>query len=118
MAFAVIETGGKQYRVSPGTVVSVEKLNVKEGEKLTFDKVLLYQDSEAPIVGAPFIEGAIVSAEVLTERRGPKIRVFKYKAKKRQRRTMGHRQTYTQVKILDIAPTAPAKKVEKPAIKK
>lgn len=104
MAFAVIQTGGKQYRVSPGSVVSVEKLGINEGEKFVFDKVLMYQDGETPVVGAPFVEGAIVNAEVITERKGIKIRVFTYKPKKRQRRTMGHRQVYTQVKILDISP--------------
>ncbi|MBU6389381.1 50S ribosomal protein L21 [Patescibacteria group bacterium] len=94
--------GGKQYRVSPGNVVTVEKVEQKEGSALTFDQVLLYQTSTAPVLGTPFVTGATVTAEVLGQVKGPKIRVFTYKPKKRQRRTLGHRQQLTQVKILEI----------------
>ena len=103
MAFAVIETGGKQYRVSPGSVVEIERLEEEVGKTISFDKVLMYQTGEIPVTGNPFIEGVVVTAEVMGEIKGEKIRVFTYKPKKRQRRTMGHRQMYTQVKIQEIA---------------
>ncbi|MEI6477987.1 MAG: 50S ribosomal protein L21 [bacterium] len=106
MSFAVIETGGKQYRVSSGSVISVEKLEGNEGDNITFDKVLLVQEDGDPIVGAPLIEGATVVAQVLAQRKGPKIRVVTYKPKKRQRRTLGHRQQLTQVKITTISTSA------------
>lgn len=102
MAFAIIETGGKQYRVSPGSVLAIEKLEAKEGEKITFSQVLMYQDAAEPVIGAPFIDGIQVNAEVLGQVKGDKIRVFTYKPKKRQRRTLGHRQQITQIKIIDI----------------
>ncbi|MCC2632103.1 MAG: ribosomal protein [Patescibacteria group bacterium] len=108
MAFAVIETGGKQYRVSPGSFVSVEKLEATEGDNFVFDKVLMYQDGETPVIGAPMVDGAVVTAQIVSQFRGPKIRVSTYKAKKRQRRTLGHRQSLTQVKILEIGPKKPA----------
>lgn len=109
MAFAVIETGGKQYRVSPGNVVTLEKLEAKEGETISFDKVLMYQDSKEPVVGTPFVSGVKVEAEVLAQTKGPKIRVFTYKPKKRQRRTLGHRQSVTQVIITGISTAQPKK---------
>ena len=103
MAFAVIETGGKQYRVSPGSTVTIEKLEAEEGSTLSFDKVLMYQESQDPVVGTPYVEGVSVSGEVVGQLKGPKIRVFTYKPKKRQRRTIGHRQQVTQVKITGIS---------------
>ena len=109
MAFAVIETGGKQYRVSPGSFVSVEKLEASEGDTFVFDKVLMYQNSENPVIGAPFIEGVSVTAQVVSQTKGQKIRVFTYKPKKRERKTQGHRQHLTQVKIIDIMTAAPKK---------
>jgi large subunit ribosomal protein L21 len=109
MAFAVIETGGKQYRVSPGSIVRVEKLEGKEGDIISFANVLMYQTGTEPVVGAPFVEGVSVNAEVLGQMKGEKIRVFTYKPKKRQRRTLGHRQQITELKIVDIA-TAAVKK--------
>jgi large subunit ribosomal protein L21 len=102
MAFAVIETGGKQYRVSLGSVLTLERLEVPAGENISFEKVLLYQDSKDPVIGKPYVEGAIVKAEVLQQLRGPKIRVSTYKSKKRQRRTLGHRQELTQVKVVEM----------------
>ena len=86
MAFAVVETGGKQYRVSPGSVLEVEKLEAGEGDKISFPNVLMYQDGPDPVIGSPFIEGVSVKAEVVAQTKGDKIRVFTYKAKKRQRR--------------------------------
>jgi large subunit ribosomal protein L21 len=102
MAFAVIETGGKQYRVSPGSLVEIEKLEGEAGSSVTFTQVLMYQDGPDPVVGAPFVDGVTVTGEVVAQVKGDKIRVFTYKPKKRQRRTLGHRQQLTQVKIKDI----------------
>jgi large subunit ribosomal protein L21 len=102
MAFAVIETGGKQYRVIPGSCVSIEKLEGEQGSSISFDKVLMYQTGDAPVIGAPFVAGVTVVAQVLRQFKAPKIRVFTYKPKKRQSRTMGHRQQMTQVKITEI----------------
>lgn len=102
MAYAIIETGGKQYRVSPGSVLEVELLEANEGDKIAFDKVLIYQDSQDPVIGNPYVAGAVVTAEVMGQTKGPKIRVFTYKPKKRQRRTVGHRQMITQIKIEEI----------------
>jgi large subunit ribosomal protein L21 len=116
MSFAVIETGGKQYRVSPGNVLTIEKLEAEEGATVSFGNVLMYQDSQDPVVGTPYVDGVSVTAEVLGQAKGPKIRVFTYKPKKRQRRTVGHRQQVTQVRIVAIA-TAEEKKVAKPAAK-
>ena len=110
MAFAVIETGGKQYRVSPGSVVEVEYLDIKEGSEVSFDHVLVYQNSEVPVLGNPFIAGVLVKAEVVAQIKGDKIRVFTYKPKKRQRRTLGHRQLLTQVKITEIVTPEKASK--------
>jgi large subunit ribosomal protein L21 len=114
MAFAVIETGGKQYRVSTGSVIRIEKLALEAGASVTFDRVLMGQTDQAPVVGAPFIDGATVVGEVIAQVQGEKLRVFTYKPKKRQRRTLGHRQQYTQVKIGEIsfAPSKPAAKAK------
>ncbi len=109
MPFAVIETGGKQYRVSPGSVVTVEKLQAAEGDTFTFDRVLMYQTDADAVVGAPYVAGISVTAQVLTQKKGEKIRVFTYKSKKRQSRTLGHRQQLTQVKITEISAVAPKK---------
>jgi large subunit ribosomal protein L21 len=102
MAYAIIETGGKQYRVSPGSVLSIEQLEAEEGDSIAFDKVLMYQDSQTPVTGDPYVNGVVVTAEVVGQVRGPKVRVFTYKPKKRQRRTLGHRQMVTEVRILEI----------------
>ena len=100
---AVIETGGKQYRVQQGDVISVEKLGVEAGEKVTFDKVLVVNDGEAVTVGTPCVEGATVGATVVENGKGKKVVIFKYKAKKDYRKKQGHRQPYTMVKIDEIA---------------
>ena len=99
---AVIETGGKQYRVAEGDVVFVEKMAAEAGETVTFDKVLAIVDGEKATFGTPTVAGASVSAEVVKNGKGKKIYVFKYKAKKNYRRKTGHRQPYTQVKIAKI----------------
>ena len=101
--YAVIETGGKQYRVQQGDVISVEKLGVEAGEKVTFDKVLVVNDGEAVTVGTPCVEGATVGATVVENGKGKKVVIFKYKAKKDYRKKQGHRQPYTMLKIDEIA---------------
>ena len=99
--FAVIETGGKQYKVSEGDVIFVEKLGVEDGAEYTFDKVLAI-GGDTFTVGAPYIEGATVAAKVVKSGRGKKIYVFKYKAKKNEKKKIGHRQPYTKVQIQTI----------------
>ena len=99
---AVIETGGKQYRVQEGDVVKVEKLEIADGEKVKFDKVLLVADEGRLNVGKPYVDGAIVEAVVENQGKAKKIIIFKYKAKKDYRKKQGHRQPYTQVKIEKI----------------
>ena len=99
MKHAVIETGGKQYRVAEGDVIYVEKLNVADGETVTFDKVLAVVDEAESRFGAPTLDGATVSATVEKTGKGKKIRVYKMKPKKGYRRTQGHRQPYTKVQI-------------------
>jgi large subunit ribosomal protein L21 len=97
---AIIVTGGKQYRVAEGDILFIEKLPVESGETVTFDQVLAVVNSEAdPIIGTPTVAGAVVTAKVIKNGKGKKIRVFKYKAKKNYRRRQGHRQPYTQVQI-------------------
>jgi large subunit ribosomal protein L21 len=99
--FAVIETGGKQYLVSAGKKIKIEKLEVKKGEKVSFDKVLLVFDKEAEI-GAPYVKGAKVSAVVVRQSRHEKIIVGRFRPKKRQHKKKGHKQHYTEVEIKDI----------------
>ena len=100
--FAVIETGGKQYKVSEGDIIVVEKLDLEEGKTVTFDKVLAVS-GETLKVGAPYVEGATVTATVLANGKSKKIYVFKYKAKKNEKKKIGHRQAYTKVQIGTIA---------------
>ncbi len=97
--YAVIETGGKQYKVTNDDVVFVEKLAVEAGEKIKFDKVLLVSDEGKVTVGKPYVEGAEVSATVLKHGKNKKVLMMRYKPKKDLRRKRGHRQQYTQVKI-------------------
>ena len=99
MKHAVIETGGKQYRVAEGDVIFVEKLNAADGEDVTFDKVLAVMDEAECRFGAPTLEGASVSATVVKNGKSKKIRVYKMKPKKNYRRTQGHRQPYSKVQI-------------------
>ncbi len=101
--YAVIETGGKQYRVSPGQTIEVELLPAEPGSKVTLDRVLLVSDDDGKtLVGTPVVAGGAVTGTVVREGRGKKIVVFKYKAKKRYRRTRGHRQDYMYLLITDI----------------
>lgn len=99
MKHAIIETGGKQYRVAEGDILFVEKLGVEAGETVTFDKVLAVIDEAGSKFGTPVVEGATVTASVVKIGKGKKVRVFKMKPKKGYRRTQGHRQPYSQVQI-------------------
>ena len=100
--FAIIETGGKQYKVNEGDVIFVEKLDAAEGDKITFDRVLVVSDADGIKVGAPVVEGAAVTANVLKNGKAKKIYVMTYKSKKNEKRKMGHRQPYTKVEISAI----------------
>ena len=100
--YAVIETGGKQYKGSEGDVIFIEKLEAQEGENITFDKVLVLADGEDVKVGAPVVEGATVTAKVEKQGKAKKIYVFKMKRKKNYRRKKGHRQPFTKVTIEKI----------------
>lgn len=97
--YAVIETGGKQYRVEPGQILRVEKLEAVKGDQVSFDKVLMFVDGESVRIGTPAIEGASVKGTVLVQDKARKIVVFKYKPKKRIRTKTGHRQPFTEVRI-------------------
>jgi large subunit ribosomal protein L21 len=100
MAYAIIRTGGKQFRVSPGDVVRIPTLADKnEGDTVEFDDVLVAGDDNGVRIGAPTVNGARVTATVIKNGRGPKIIVFKFKRRKQYKRTKGHRQGFTAVKI-------------------
>jgi len=99
---AVIETGGKQYRVTEGDTLFIEKLDLEDGAKVNFDRVLAVFNGEATQFGAPTVDGAVVAAEVVKSGKAKKIIVYKMKPKKNYRRKQGHRQPYTQVKINKI----------------
>jgi large subunit ribosomal protein L21 len=104
--YAVVETGGKQYRVQPGDIIQVEKLDGEEGKALHFDKVLLMSKGSAESaqiwLGKPYLSGASVQAEVVGQGRGDKIIIVKMKRRKQYRRTQGHRQSYTQVLVTAV----------------
>ena len=100
--FAVIETGGKQYRVNEGDIIFVEKLEVNEGDTIVFDRVMALSTGESFEVGTPVVEGAKVTAKVLKNGKSKKIYVMKYKSKKNEKKKMGHRQPYTKVQIVSI----------------
>ena len=100
--FAIIATGGKQYKVQKGDTLDIERLEIEEGKTHKFDQVLLVDDAGKTKVGTPTVSGASVSAKVVGHKRGDKIRVFKMKAKKRYQKTQGHRQELTTIEITDI----------------
>ncbi|HHX75706.1 MAG TPA: 50S ribosomal protein L21 [Firmicutes bacterium] len=100
--YAIIETGGKQYRVEEGTVLDVELLPEENGAAVSFNRVLAVKKDDKLHVGKPYLEGAVVHGKVLDHGKGKKIVVFKYKAKKNYRRKQGHRQPYTRVLIEKI----------------
>ena len=100
--YAVIKTGGKQYRVQQGDVIFVEKIDAQADEAVTFEEVLLVNDGDATKIGTPVVEGAKVEGKVLAQVKSKKIVVYKYKAKKNERKKQGHRQPYTKVEITGI----------------
>ena len=100
---AVIVTGGKQYTVSEGDTLYIEKLGAEENADVKFDEVLAVLDGENSKIGTPVVEGACVEAKVVKNGKGKKLTVFKYKAKKNEKSKMGHRQPYTKVEITKIA---------------
>jgi large subunit ribosomal protein L21 len=102
MEYAVIETGGKQYTVHPGDVLQVEKLDNAQEEVMELDRVLLISRDGAVKIGKPLLEGAKVRAEVVEHGKAPKVTVFKFKAKVRYKKKVGHRQQYTELKIVEI----------------
>jgi large subunit ribosomal protein L21 len=100
--YAVIETGGKQYRILEGDSIYIEKLGVEEGDDIVFDKIVAVGKDEGLVAGTPYVEGAKVLAKVVKNGKAKKIMVFKYKAKKNYRKRQGHRQPYTKVQIEKI----------------
>ena len=112
--FAIIETGGKQYKVEKGTTLTVEKLEHKEGDSFKISKVLLIGEGENTQIGMPLVAGAEVTAKVVKHQRGEKIVVFKMKPKKRYQKTQGHRQEETILEITDIKQGAAPKKEAAP----
>jgi len=104
--YAIIQTGGKQYKVEPGMTIKVEKLSGEVGEQVRFDRVLMVSDGSDIKIGQPTVEGAVVYGRVVEQGRGRKIIVFKYKRRKNYRRKKGHRQYYTSVRIETIGTDA------------
>lgn len=133
--YAIIETGGKQYRVQNGDQIAVEKLNIEDGQQVVFDKVLAAGEGADVKVGTPYLDGVTVEGKVIESGKGKKVIIFKYKAKKDYRKKQGHRQPYTLVEITavagektevepakaapekDVAPEAEAKPAKKPSLK-
>jgi|SRR5690606_1589961 len=101
MSHAVIRTGGKQYRVTQGDLVRIEKIDGAAGDKITFDEVL-FLGGDSPKFGSPLVSGAKVSGEIVSQGRGEKIIIFKFKKRKKYRRKQGHRQSFTAVKITEV----------------
>ena len=115
--YAVVETGGKQYRVAIGDRLMVEKLDAEEGASIELDKVLMVSDEGKVEVGSPMVSGTSVGATVLKQGRGDKVKVYKFKRRKKYRKTQGHRQSFTQLEITSIG-DAKAKAEPKKAVAK
>ena len=111
--YAVIKTGGKQYRVIAGERLKVEKIVADVGTTVTLDQILMVYDGATTTIGSPIIAGATVSATVLSHGRGDKVMIFKFRRRKHYRKTQGHRQSYTEIQIGDIS--ASGKAAAKPA---
>jgi len=116
--YAIVEIGGKQYKVAPGQKINVDRLGVAEGEDIELSKVLLIADEKDTLVGSPTIDGAKVIATCLGEGKGDKIIVFKYKPKVRYRRKTGHRQLYAKLEIKEIVKPGEQAAPKKPRQKK
>ena len=115
--YALVKTGGKQYRVSKDDTILVERLSAEEGEQIILNDIVMLGDGDAVTIGTPLVEGAGVSATVMRQTRGPKIIVFRRKRRKNHRRTHGHRQDLTLLKINEIAEDAKSLKTTKPVAK-
>ncbi|HMB17478.1 MAG TPA: 50S ribosomal protein L21 [Candidatus Paceibacterota bacterium] len=102
MDFAIIKTGGKQYKVKEGDVLNIEKIDKEEGDEVVFDQVLMKSDDGDFEIGTPVIKGSKVSAKVLSHGKGEKVTIFRYKPKNRHRRKVGHRQPYTKIEIQSV----------------
>lgn len=113
--FAVIETGGKQYKVQEGDVLAVEKLDLEEGQKVTFDRVLLVDEQGETLIGTPLVKDAVVKAEIVENFKDKKVIVFKKKRRKQYKKKKGHRQELTRVKIEQIVSSLKAASKTKPA---
>ena len=100
--YAVIQTGGKQYRVQPGDKVTIEQVPGTAGDAIQFDKILMISTDESVAVGRPLVEGAKVTGQIVEHHRGPKLVVYKFKRRKNQRKRNGHRQNYTTVRIGEV----------------
>lgn len=101
--YAVIESGGKQHRVVEGEILKLEKLEAATGEKVSFDKVLMVGEGESVKIGAPYVEGSKVTAEVVSQGRAKKVTILKFRRRKHHMKHQGHRQWYTEVKITGIS---------------
>jgi len=101
--YAVVKTGGKQYRVQAGEKIRIEQIPAEVGQEIVLDQVLAVGEGEALNMGTPLVAGAKVKAKVLAQGRGEKVKIFKLKRRKHYRRTQGHRQNYTEIEILGIA---------------
>ena len=110
MAYAIIRTGGRQYRVAEGDTIDIDLLEGESGKKLTFDEVLMHADGEKVSHGTPSVSGAKVVGEVVEQRKGEKVLAFKYRRRKGYHRTVGHRRKLTRVKITGITLDSKAKK--------
>ena len=115
--YALVKTGGKQYRVSKDDTILVERLSAEEGEQIILNDIVMLGDGDKVTIGTPLVDGAGVSATVVRQTRGPKIIIFRRKRRKNHRRTQGHRQDLTLLKIIDIAEDAKSLKTAKPAAK-
>ena len=103
---AIIKTGGKQYIVSPGNKIKIEKIDKKAGSEIVFREVLLVEKNKKAEIGVPLVKGAKVTAKIVSQGKGKKLIIFKYKAKKREKTKKGHRQAYTEVEITKIETAA------------
>ena len=113
--YAIVQTGGKQYRVTNGDVITVEKLEVEAGQTVILDKVILISDENGQLtVGAPYIEGAGVETTVVENGKAPKVYAYKYKAKKDSKKKIGHRQPYTKLEVWGIKASGVEAKAEAP----
>lgn len=103
MSYAIIEAGGKQHRVQPGETLKVEKIEAATGTSIDFDKVLLVSDGENVKIGAPYVAGGKVTAEVVSQGRHKKVKIIKFRRRKHHMKQMGHRQWFTEIKITGIS---------------